>query len=115
MHLIIDGYGDDFRSMQDVELIYKVLDSYPSQIGMTKVSPPQVAKYSGEEEGISGFILLAESHISIHIFPQRRYINIDVFSCKEFDPEQAIHALQQQLHLDKVRSYIINRPQWSLE
>lgn len=112
MHLIIDGYGGSAQKMQDVQHIYQLLDRYPSQIGMVKLSPPQVARYMGskpEDWGVSGFVLIAESHISIHTFPERCYINIDIFSCKEFDPEQAIKEFQQQFGLDEVRSYILNR------
>lgn len=112
MHLIIDGYGGSAQKLQDVQHIYRLLDRYPSQIGMVKLSPPQVAKYMGskpEDWGISGFVLIAESHISIHTFPERCYINIDIFSCKEFDSEQAIREFQQQFGLDEVRSYILNR------
>ena len=112
MHLIIDGYGGNAQKMQDVQFIYQLLDRYPSQIGMVKLSPPQVAKYLGskrEDWGISGFVLIAESHISIHTFPERCYINIDIFSCKGFDPEQAIKEFKQQFGLEEVRSYILNR------
>ena len=112
MHLIIDGYHGDSEKMQDVEFIYQLLDMYPSQIGMTKISSPKVSKYVGskpEDWGVSGFVLIAESHISIHTFPDRSYINIDVFSCKEFDAEHAVKDLQQRFGLGEVRSYILNR------
>jgi S-adenosylmethionine decarboxylase len=112
MHLIIDGYSGNAQKMQDVDFIYQLLDTYPSQIGMTKISPPQVSKYIGskpEDWGVSGFVLIAESHISIHTFPERSYINIDIFSCKEFDAEQTIRDLQQQFGLAEIRSYILSR------
>ncbi|KPJ53124.1 MAG: hypothetical protein AMJ37_01870 [Dehalococcoidia bacterium DG_18] len=112
MHLIIDGYRGDVQKMQDVDFIYQLLDIYPSQIGMTKISPPKVSKYIGsksEDWGVSAFVLIAESHISIHTFPERSYINIDIFSCKEFNAEQAIKDLQQKFGLAEVRSYILNR------
>ena len=112
MHLIIDGYSGNAQKMQDVDFIYQLLDAYPSQIGMTKISLPQVSKYTGskpEDWGVSGFVLIAESHISIHTFPERSYINIDIFSCKEFDAEQTIRDLQQQFGLAEIRSYILNR------
>ena len=113
MHLIIDGYGSDPNKMKDTEFIYEFLDTYPKQIGMTKVSTPRVSPYKSsesEEPGISGFVLLAESHISIHIFPDQSYINIDVFSCNDFESEEAVRGLQQQFGLTDVRSYILNRP-----
>ena len=112
MHLIIDGYRGDVQKMQDVDFIYQLLDIYPSQIGMTKISPPKVSKYIGsksEDWGVSAFVLIAESHISIHTFPERSYINIDIFSCKEFNAEQAIKDLQQKFGLAEIRSYILNR------
>lgn len=112
MHLVIDGYGGDPAKMQDEDFTYQILDSYPSQIGMTKIAPPQVTRYIGskaEDWGISGFVLIAESHISIHTFPERSYINIDIFSCKEFDAEQAVRDFQQKFELTEVRSYILNR------
>lgn len=117
MHLIIDGYGDDAQRMQDVDLIYEFLDLYPAEIGMTKVAPPKVSKYSGsrpEDCGISGFVLLAESHISVHSFPEQSSIVVDIFSCKEFDAEQVITDLQKKLGLARVKSYILNRPQPSV-
>ena len=112
MHLIIDGYGGDTQKMQDVDFIYQLLDGYPSTIGMLKISPPKVSNYIGskpEDWGVSGFVLIAESHISIHTFPERSYINIDIFSCKEFDAEEAIQDMKQKFGLDEVRSYILNR------
>lgn len=112
MHLIIDGYGGDYKKMQDVEFISGILDVYPDQIGMTKISTPQVSKYIGtkpEDWGVSGFVLIAESHISIHTFPEKYYINIDIFSCKEFDADWAIKEFKQKFGLAEVRSYILNR------
>ncbi|MEE8471266.1 MAG: adenosylmethionine decarboxylase [Dehalococcoidia bacterium] len=112
MHLIIDGYGGDPQKMQDVDFVDHLLNIYPSIIGMTKISPPQVSKYVGskpEDWGVSGFVLIAESHISIHTFPERSYINIDIFSCKEFDADSAIRDLQEKFGLTEVKSYILNR------
>jgi S-adenosylmethionine decarboxylase len=113
MHLIIDGYKGDVQRMQDVDFIRELLDSYPSRIGMTKTTPPQVSRYAGSEPedwGVSGVVGLAESHISIHTFPEQAYINIDIFSCKEFDAEKAVHDLKERFGLTDVRSYLINRP-----
>ena len=114
MHLIIDGYRDNPCKMQDVDFIYQVLDQYPSEIQMTKISPPHVLKHMGskpEDRGVSGFVLLAESHISIHTFPGQSRVIIDIFSCKEFVPQQVIVDLQQRFGLTDVRSHILNRPQ----
>jgi len=112
MHLIIDGYGEDASIMQNQDLIYEILDRCPPQIGMTKISPPHVFRYVGtkpEDWGISGFVLIAESHMSIHTFVERCFVNIDIFSCKEFDAEKVTRDLQHKLHLTRLRSYVLKR------
>jgi S-adenosylmethionine decarboxylase len=110
MHLIIDGYVNDPEKIKETEFIYHFLDTYPQQIEMTKVSTPQVSEYNLEDQGVSGFVLLAESHISVHIFPEQSYINIDIFSCREFDTEQAAARLEQQFGLTNIKTRILDRP-----
>jgi S-adenosylmethionine decarboxylase len=112
MHLIIDGYGENQKIMQDEQFLYKLLDSYPAQIGMTKISSPLVFKYVGsrpEDWGVSGFVFIAESHISIHTFVERCYINIDVFSCKDFNADQVIKDLKDEFQLTRFSSRLIKR------
>ena len=89
MHLVIDGHNGDRQRLQDPDVVHRFLDEYPDALGMTKITPPHVYTYHGPQPGdwgVSGFVLIAESHISVHTFPDRGYVNIDVFSCKEFNP-----------------------------
>ena len=112
MHLIIDGYGSNSDILQSEEFIYQLLDQYPAEIGMTKIAPPYVLRYVGtkpEEWGISGFVLIAESHISIHTFVERCYVNIDIFSCKNFDADRVIKDLTHKLHLTEVKARLLAR------
>ncbi len=48
----------------------------------------------GEGMGVSGVVVLAESHISIHTWPERGYAAIDLFMCGKADPYKAIPALK---------------------
>ena len=112
MHLIIDGYGSNSDILQNEEFIYRLLDQYPAEIGMTKIAPPYVIRYVGakpEEWGISGFVLIAESHISIHTFVEQCHVNIDVFSCKSFDADHVITDLSNRLQLTEVKTYLVDR------
>ncbi len=112
MHLIIDGYSSNSDILQSEEFIYQLLDQYPAEIGMTKIAPPYVLRYVGakpEEWGVSGFVLIAESHISIHTFVEQRYVHIDVFSCKGFDASQTIKDLSDRLQLTEVKAYLLDR------
>ena len=47
----------------------------------------------GAEEGVTGVVLLAESHISIHTWPESGFAAADIFMCGEADPEQALEHL----------------------
>ena len=112
MHLAIDGYGADPKTLEDTGLVRRFLDEYPDAIGMTKLSPPQVYTYRGkvpEDWGVSGFVIIAESHISIHTFPDRGYVNIDVFSCKAFDSEAALADVKRFFQIDEAKSWTLER------
>ena len=74
--------------------------------------PPYVFKYSGlkpEDWGISGFVLIAESHISIHTFPEKNFVSVDIFSCKAFDADFATQYLQKAFGMEKVESNVLDR------
>ena len=112
MHLVVDGYGADPEKLEDEDLIRRFLDDYPATLGMSKIMPPQVYTYRGptpEDWGVSGFVLIAESHISVHTFPDRGYINIDIFSCKEFDAAASQRDVEEAFSLPNVRVWTMER------
>ena len=112
MHLIIDGYSSNQKILRDEDFLRKWLQNYPARIGMTRISQPHVIRYIRpvlEDWGISGFVFIAESHIGIHTFVEQNYINIDIFSCKDFDTEKAIKDFQEGFQLIKLRNCLIDR------
>ncbi len=117
MHLIIDGYSNNREILQNLDYLRELLEAYPSKIGMTRISPPYVLRYAGgepEDWGISGFVFLAESHISVHTFVENSYVNIDIFSCKDFDTARAIEDLKVRFQLTRLRTCLVDR-EWSPE
>ena len=93
LHLTLDGYECSYERLTNLDAIYEFLDTCPDMIHMTKIMPPYAFKYHGkvpDDWGLSGFVLIAESHISIHTFPERNYLSLDIFSCKGFDYQQAV-------------------------
>jgi S-adenosylmethionine decarboxylase len=59
--------------------------------------------------GVSGVVLLAESHISIHTWPERSYAAVDIFMCGKCDPYLAIPSIQSGLKADKIAVEEIRR------
>jgi S-adenosylmethionine decarboxylase len=112
MHLIVDGFGASREMLESEDMIFRFLDEYPSQINMTKVAPPQVFRYTGskpDDWGVTGVVIIAESHISIHTFPERRYVNIDIFSCKDFDHQRAVSELKERFQFDDMKTLLLPR------
>lgn len=92
MHLMLDAYGSNPKPLDDMRTVYRFLDQLPSKINMHKLANPIVVDAlpteSGKDPGgVTGFVLIAESHISIHTFPKRGFFTLDVYSCKNFDKD----------------------------
>ena len=86
-HLTLDGYGADSSRLGDMHLVFKSLDELPGLLKMKKITTPYVVYHPGNNKkdsgGYSGFVMIAESHISVHTFPKNRFVSIDVYTCRE--------------------------------
>jgi S-adenosylmethionine decarboxylase len=112
MHLTIDGFGGDRELLSNETLVRSLLDRLPGEIQMTKIAPPFVYRYVGEKPedwGVSGFVLIAESHIAIHTFPERGYVWVDVFSCKAFEGDQAVESIREAFALAQAKVQVLER------
>ena len=112
MHLVIDGFRGDPAKMWDVELVRGFLTDCPDTLGMTRITEPRVISYDAPkpgDSGVSGFVIIAESHISVHTFPNRSYVNIDIFSCQKFDHDQALEEAQGLFGLQEVKTWLLDR------
>lgn len=91
---MLDAYGCNPAVLNDANVVYKILDELPEKIGMHKLTKPYVVFAESNEKkdpgGWSGFVIIQESHIAIHTFIKRRFITVDVYSCKEFDTNYAV-------------------------
>ena len=112
LHLTLEGYGCDKKLLGDLSHCYKVLDEYPDVIKMTKIMPPHVQKDLDPPHpkwGISGVVIIAESHIAFHTFPEDGFISLDVFSCKNFDVEIAIGFIVKSFGVENYNHSIFTR------
>ncbi len=112
-HLTLDLSECDPRKLSDLSQIYDLLDELPDVIGMHKISPPYTFFYRPTENpaewGVSGFVIIAESHISIHTFPDRNSAFVDVFSCKQFDIHKAVNYIVAKLDAHKADKKLSGR------
>jgi len=111
-HLMLDLMECSKDKLSDYEHVFNVLDDLPEKIGMTKITQPYVFPYSGlvpEDKGITGTVIIAESHISIHTFQEKDHCFVDVFSCKDFDVELAAEYIIEAFESKKFDKYIVSR------
>ena len=111
-HVMVDGTECDNRALRSLKFVYKVLDELPGYIGMTKMTLPQVVFWKdkwAKSPGVSGFVMIAESHISIHTFPDDDYVFIDVFSCKNFDTKKAAKYIIDAFKIKKATVNTVKR------
>ena len=112
MHLVIDGYRGDITKMWDVERVRDFLMDCPAALAMTRITEPKVLQYDApkaEDSGVSGFVIIAESHISVHTFPHRNYVNIDIFSCRSFNQDRAIADVKNLFGVEELKTWHLDR------
>jgi S-adenosylmethionine decarboxylase len=86
VHLMFDGYGASPAQLANREMLRSMLQDIPRQLGMHTLCEPCVVEVGPKNRkdpgGISGFVMIAESHISFHTFPARRFVTADVYTCQ---------------------------------
>ncbi len=111
-HLTIDASGCDRAKLVDQLALYRLLNELPAKIGMTKMTLPYVVEWLDKwaaTPGFSGFVMLAESHISVHTFPDSDYVFIDIFSCRDFEVEKAKKLLMKAFGAKKATVNLVQR------
>ncbi|GLK92712.1 hypothetical protein GCM10008164_04480 [Achromobacter xylosoxidans] len=63
----------------------------------------------GDGAGVTGVVLLSESHISIHTWPEHRFAALDIFMCGSARPELALEHLRARLAPETVRETTVAR------
>ena len=110
-HLTIDGFEADKASLDNKKLIKQTLNQIPTLLEMRKLSKPVIKKSLAKDKdrGITGFILIEESHISIHTYPEKNYLALDILSCKEFNIKETINHLKNTFKIKKLKTKLIKR------
>lgn len=106
LHLTLELYDCSKESINNPKLVKKMLSELPDMLGMRILTQPQVvfANPNGKRDpgGYSGFVMIQESHISIHTFIKRRFVTADVYSCKHFNAEKAVKYFKQMFKTEDI-------------
>ncbi len=113
-HITIDGYGGAEALLDDKGAVLEALQELPKILTMKTLAEPEVYYASANDAkdpgGWSGFVVIAESHISIHTFPKRGFVSADVYTCKNgLDTKTIIEYFTQKFDLKDVETNFIKR------
>jgi S-adenosylmethionine decarboxylase len=94
-HCILELYDCDSAKLDDESFLRDTITSAAKRAGATLL---HLITHRFDPQGVTGLALLAESHISIHTWPESGYAAVDVFTCGDHTmPERACHELLTEL------------------
>src|SRR5271165_1927752 len=117
VHLMLELYNIDRDILENEPLLRRTLDQLPERVAMEKVSPIHLYNIDTSnplDAGLSGFVVIAQSHISMHAWPEYGEVDIDICSCKEFSQEDAISFAKEMFQTEDIESHFVIRATRSL-
>lgn len=90
-HLILDLWGCENGTLTNTAKIEEVMKSAAVDAGATVLFSNM--HHFGGEYGVTGVVGLAESHMSIHTYPEHGYASLDVYMCGDLDPCDTLKTL----------------------
>ncbi len=104
---MLELYGCDSNKLDDRDYLKSVLEESAVKAKATILGE---VSHKFEPQGVTVLLLLAESHISIHTWPEHRYAAVDLFSCsKDAKYEEVVDYLKNELSAKKVKSKLLQR------
>src|SRR2546429_4007368 len=112
LHVMLDLYGCNPNLLENEAFLREALDQYPTRIGMQKVGPVELRYIKTSnllDDGYSGFVIIATSHVSLHAWPPYGMVNIDIFSCEYFDADDVVAFAKAMFQTDDVEVHTVKR------
>jgi S-adenosylmethionine decarboxylase proenzyme len=94
-HLLAEFHGCDCAILNDCDRVKQIMEEAAITSGASIV---QSVFHLFNPHGISGVVVIAESHLAVHTWPEYGYSAVDIFTCgEEVDPWRAYHYLKEKL------------------
>jgi S-adenosylmethionine decarboxylase len=90
-HLLVELSGCDAASLADLELVTKAMLLAAQAAGATIVTH---SFHHFSPHGVSGAVIIAESHLAIHTWPEYSFAAVDFFSCGGVDMDRGLAVLK---------------------
>ena len=106
-HILFDLEKCEFDLLNDESFIKETLEE-ASKVAKCQILKIETHKF--EPQGVTGYALLAESHISIHTWPEKGIAKCDIFTCSsDNDPVAAIEYMKERFQTIHLKRWTCNR------
>ncbi len=93
-HVIAELWGCDVERLNNLDQIEQIFVEAALKSG---AEVREVAFHKFAPQGVSGVVIISESHLTIHSFPEHGYASIDVYTCGDLDPNIAADYIAEAL------------------
>lgn len=105
-HLLAEYWGCEPAMLDNVELVEHLLKRAAIDSGAHIV---QSVFHRFSPQGVSGVVVIEESHLSVHTWPEARYAAVDFYTCGEVDPRLAHEILSAGFHARSGEMMMVHR------
>ncbi len=106
-HVLAEFYGSPAEILNNVKIIEKEICRAALAAG---AEIREVVFHKFAPQGVSGVLIISESHISIHTWPELNYASVDVYTCgTTVDPWDAVRSLKENLQAEKAEGIEVLR------
>jgi len=105
-HVISELWGCDSNKLNDMEQIERIFVDAALKSG---AEIREVAFHKFAPQGVSGVVIISESHLTIHSFPEHGYASIDVYTCGHLDPTIAAEYIANSLDAKTIETIELPR------
>ena len=106
-HLLIELHECDRGALDDLELVRDTLVEAADRLGATVLD---VSTHKFDPIGVTAIVMISESHLSVHTWPEHGYAAMDIFTCsKSMQPADVVGFLSARLRAGNVQTVEVNR------
>ena len=105
---LIDATGCDPRRLVDVALLHRLIETIVDELELNPVKPGVWHQFPGHA-GVTGMVLLSESHLTVHTWPEFGLAAFNLFSCQPRPPWPWAERLRDELGAKQVKVVCVER------
>lgn len=106
-HLLIELHECDWAALDDLDLIRDTLLEAAHRLDSSVLD---VCTHKFDPIGVTAVVMIAESHLSIHTWPEHGYAALDIFTCSQsMQPADVVGFLSARLRAGSVQTVEVNR------